>query len=274
MIKSMTGFGAAKGFISPCGSTNLEIRSNNHRFLDIVLHLPEGFLHLEQSIKSEIAKKMKRGHIVCRLEVNPFQLKKPLLNTHLIRDYYLSLKQISRQLNLKQQVDINTLAALPGVWTMQSRSVVALSWTKLRPLVKKAVDKIVQVRSREGRALCKDLRSRVSQAEKLLGVVKTKFKKVVEAKVKNCKTEDEKNGFLKSADITEEVVRLAFHLKNFRGCLQSSNDVGKELDFVLQEMQRESNTIGAKSIDGFISGCAVRLKSEIEKMREQVQNVE
>jgi len=274
MIKSMTGFGAAKGFISPWGRVNLEIRSINHRFLDIVLHLPEGFLHLEQKLKDEIAKRIKRGHIICRLEINPLQLKKPVLNKHLIKEYYFSLKQISRQLNLKQDININTLAGLPGIWTIQSQLSLSLSWSKIKPLVKEALDILIQRRQQEGRALYQDLGARVQRLGEALKIIKRRFKKVIKQRIRSYNTEEEKNNFLRSSDINEEVVRLSFHLKNFTRCLKNKKAVGKELDFILQEMQREANTIGAKSIDAIISNRVIGMRSEIEKMREQVQNVE
>ena len=275
MIKSMTGFGTAKGFISPWGRINLEIRSTNHRFLDIILHLPEGFLGLEQKLKEEIAKRIKRGHIICRLEMNPLQLKKPVLNKHLIKEYYLSLKRISRQLNLKDKdININTLARLPGIWVMQSQSSLSLSWSKINPLLKEALERLIQKRQQEGRAICQDLGTRTRRLSEILTIIKARFKKAIKQRVKSYIIDEEKNSFLRSSDINEEVVRLSFHLKHFTRCLKNKMVAGKELDFILQEMQREANTIGAKSIDALISNRVVGMKSEIEKMREQVQNVE
>ena len=275
MIRSMTGFGRIRGFIAPRGRVILEIRSVNHRFLDVVLHLPEGLLHLEQRLKDEIGKRIRRGHIICRLEVGPFQLKRPVLNKHLIKQYYLSLKQISKQLNLKENISINTLMGLSGVWSMQSQPSLSISWTRIKPLVKGALDILIQKRQREGRMLYRDLVTRAQRLDRILKIIKTRFRNVIKQRVKRYDSEEEKNGFLKSSDINEEVVRLSFHLKNFIRCLKNTKvAVGKELDFILQEMQREANTIGAKSIDAIISNRVIGMKSEIEKMREQVQNVE
>ncbi len=275
MIKSMTGFGKARGFISPWGAINLEIRSTNHRFLDIILHLPEGFLHLEQRLKDEIGKKVRRGHIVCRLEVNPLKLKRPVLNKHLIKEYYLSLRQISRQLDLKDEnIDINTLAGLPGIWSIQSGLSLPLSWGGIKPLIKEALDTLIKKRQQEGTAMSRDLRASAQRLDKILKIIKTRFKKVIKQRLRLYNTEEEKNSFLRSSDINEEIVRLSFHLKNFTRSLKNKKVVGKELDFILKEMQREANTIGAKSVDTVISNRIIRIKSEIEKMREQVQNVE
>lgn len=274
MIKSMTGFSRARGLISPWGRVSLEIRSTNHRFLDIVLHLPEGFLHLEQKLKDELAKRIRRGHIICKLEINPHKIKKPVLNKHLIEEYYLSLKQVSRRLNLSQDIDINTLASLPGIWSMQSHVALYPGWSKIKPLVKKALDRLIQVRQQEGRAMFKDVGMRSQRLGKMLKIIKARFKKVIQQRLRLYNTEEEKNGFLRSSDISEEIVRLSFHLKNFIHRLNNKKSVGKELDFILQEMQREANTIGAKSIDVVISNKVIGMKSEIEKIREQVQNVE
>lgn len=276
MIKSMTGFGRGRGYISPWGRVNLEIRSVNHRFLDIVLHLPEGLLLFEQRLREEIGKRIKRGHIICRLEINTLQLKKPVFNKYLIKEYHLSLKRISRQLKLKDKdININTLIGLPGVLSMQSQSSLSLSWRKLKPLVNKALDRLIQRRGLEGRALYRDLGIRMQRLGQMLTIIKSRFKKVTKRRLVLYNTEEEKNSFLKSSDINEEIVRLAFHLKNFTRCFRNKKTVvGKELDFILQEMQRETNTIGAKSIDILISSKVIGMKSEIEKMREQVQNVE
>jgi uncharacterized protein (TIGR00255 family) len=274
MIKSMTGFGRARRFIPPWGRVSLEIRSVNHRFLDIVLHLPEGLFYLEQRIKDEIAKRIKRGHIICRLEINTTQLKKAILNKQLIKEYYLALKQISRQFKLKQDIDINTLAELPGVWSVQAQPSISLSWGKLRSLVEEALDTLIKRRQQEGRALYQDLRVRAGRLDRILKIIKQKSKRVIRQKLCLYSTEEEKNAFLKSSDINEETVRLGFHLKNLARCLKNNKAVGKELDFILQEMQREANTIGAKSIAATVSAKVIRMKDEIEKMREQVQNVE
>jgi uncharacterized protein (TIGR00255 family) len=157
---------------------------------------------------------------------------------------------------------------------MQSQPSLGLSWSKVKPLVKEALERLVQRRQQEGRALYRDLRMRVEKLDAILKKIKTRFKKAIKQRLGLYNNDIEKNSFLRSSDINEEIVRLSFHLKNFARCLHSKKAVGKELDFILQEMQREANTIGAKSIDTFIASRTVRIKSEIEKMREQVQNVE
>ncbi len=274
MIRSMTGFGRARGFIVPWGRVSLEIRSVNHRFLDIIFHLPDSLLHLEQRLKEEISRYIKRGHVVCRLELNPSQLKKPVLNKRLIKEYYLTLRQLCRHIGIKEEVDINTLMGLPGVWSMQTQPSLFLGWAQIRPLVKEALGMVVKRRQREGIVLYNDLKKKVQRLGVTLRLIKARFRKVISRRIKQYKSEEEKNSFLKNSDINEEIVRLGSHLKNFTHCLKDSRAVGKELDFILQEMQREANTIGAKSIDTVISRRIIVIKSDIEKMREQVQNIE
>ncbi|MFC1657799.1 YicC/YloC family endoribonuclease [Candidatus Omnitrophota bacterium] len=274
MIKSMTGFARARRMVSPWGRVSLEIRSVNHRFLDIVLHFPDGFFYLEQKIRDEISRRIKRGHILCRIEINTSHLKKPFLNKQLIQEYYVSLKQISRKFQLKQDIDINALAALPGVWSVQTHPHLSFSWGRLRPLLKEALDTLVRKRQQEGRALYKDLRLKVDKLERLLAAIRLRSRTAIKQRLGLYETEEEKNAFLKSSDINEEIVRLSFHLKNLSRCLRNNKAVGKELDFILQEMQREANTVGAKSIDAIVSGKVIGMKDAIEKMREQVQNVE
>ena len=270
----MTGFARARGIMPSLGRVSLEIRSYNHRFLDIVLHLPEDSLQLEQKFKEGISERIARGHIVCRLEINIHRLKKPVLNKQLIKGYYLSLKQVSQQFNLKQDIDINTLAILPGVWSVQSQQSLSVSWGKIKPLLKEALDRLIKRRQQEGRALYRDLIISTQKLDKILKKIKVRFKRVIRQKLKLYESEEDKNSFLRNSDINEEIVRLVFHLKNFTRCLKSTKAVGKELDFILQEMQREANTTGAKSIDAIISDSVIGMKSQIEKMREQIQNVE
>ena len=168
MIKSMTGFARARRILPPWGRVSLEIRSVNHRFLDIVLHVPDGFFYLEQKIKDEISKRIKRGHILCRIEINTAHLKKPLLNKQLIGQYYVVLRQIARKFKLEQGIDINSLAMLPGVWSVQSYPHLSLSWRRLRPLLKDALDTLVSKRQQEGRALYKDLQSSADKLARIL----------------------------------------------------------------------------------------------------------
>jgi len=130
------------------------------------------------------------------------------------------------------------------------------------------------MRSREGQALSVHLKAGIEELRLSSEFIKGRFKKVVREKSGQFKSDVERAVFLKESDITEETDRLTYHIKNFKNKLGSSGPIGKELDFICQEMQREANTIGAKSVDVRVSGRVVQIKSQIEKLREQVQNVE
>lgn len=276
MINSMTGFGTATSTVPTLGRVSLEIRSTNHRFLDIILHLPEGCMHWEEGLRNLISKRIKRGHVICKLEVVNLPAKNFVLNKHLLKKYYLSLTQISRQLHLKQGVSLDALMELPGIWITNSTSSLRTYWPMIKGLAEKALDRLMQKRQKEGRAIYSDLEAKLLRLNEAIKTIRVRFKKVITQRLSLFNTDEEKNSFLKSSDINEELVRLSFHLKNLTSQLRSKSEraVGKELDFILQEMQRETNTIGAKSIDALISGKVVGIKSDIEKMREQIQNIE
>ena len=274
MIKGMTGFGAATGNVKPWGRLTLEIRSINHRFLDIVLHLPGGFSRLEDELKQEITKRLVRGRVTCTLNINGGATQKASLNKALLRRYFLELQKVKRELRLREEININNLMHLPGVWTVEEVQAGNESAAAIKLLLKKALDELVRCRQKEGQQMHRDLIGRLRRTREILSQIHARYAQVLRHRVAQIASPEEQNAFLKDADITEELVRLRFHLKSAMARLNSSGAVGKELDFIAQEMQREINTVGAKSIDAAVSGKVVQIKSEIEKIREQLQNIE
>jgi len=275
MLKSMTGFGKSEANIPAFGKVGFEVRSVNHRFLDIVCHFPEGFAYLEGRIKKEIEKKIKRGRITCLVNIIAKNEEKILINKRLLKEYYFSLNKLKRQLKIKEPLRMDTLIDLPGVLTVEeSGNHRNRIWRKLRPLINAAITDLAQTRAKEGRALYLDLKQRSEELKNALDVIEKRFKKVIKEKIDQIPAPEEKASFIKSSDITEEIIRLRFHINNFRKKLKKTGPVGKELDFIAQELSREVNTVGAKSIDAIISSNVVEMKSEIEKIREQLQNVE
>jgi uncharacterized protein (TIGR00255 family) len=140
--------------------------------------------------------------------------------------------------------------------------------------LERALDDLVKTRKNEGQALHKYLKKRAEALSINLQAVKLRFKEAIKAKLSILITDEERSSFLKESDINEELERLTFHIGNFKNKLTQSGPVGKELDFIAQEMQREANTLAAKSFDVGVSGKVVEMKSQIEKIREQVQNIE
>lgn len=275
MIKSMTGFGSKEAEISPFGKVSVELRSTNHKFLEAVFHLPEGFLVLEDRIKKELETKIKRGRVTCAINISGEGAQRVFINKKLLKDYIASLRNIKSRFHLQGEINLDTLIRLPGVLSL-AESILAKAriWPRLKILIRQALDELAATRQKEGRALQAYLKNRAQFLTQDLTNVKTRFKKVMRDKAAALESDEERASFLKDADISEELERLAFHSKNFQGRLSKAGPMGKELDFIAQEMQREANTIGAKSCDAAISGKVVRLKSQVEKIREQAQNVE
>jgi len=275
MINSMTGFGGKEIEVSSFGKISVELRSSNHKFLEVVLHMPEGFLSLEDKIKKEIEEKTKRGRVVCAVRILGGENTSAIVNYGLLKNYVASLKKIQERFHIKDEARIDTLINLPGVLSSVENNISkAEIWPYLRKLVNRALDDLVRTRQKEGRALSVYLKKGSLALKRGLGIIDTRFKKVIKEKIAKINTDEERVAFLKNTDISEETQRLAFHIRNFMQKLSKSSPVGKELDFIAQEMQREANTIGAKSCDSLISASVVQIKSQIEKIREQVQNIE
>lgn len=275
MINSMTGFGSRIGGVACLGKVCVEIKSSNHRYLETVLHLPEGFLSLEEPLRKEIEAKIKRGRIVLAINVMAGQSKRVFFNEKLLKDYLLWLNRLKKQFRIQDNLSLATLINLPGVLSLaEIDTAKAKVWLGLKRLVNQAISDLVRARQKEGAVLVAFLKTANHALKKDLEMISARFKKVIAKKASQIKIEEERLAFLKDSDITEEIKRLAFHARNFNFKLDQSSPLGKELDFITQEMQREANTIGAKSCDVWISGRVVQLKSRIEKMREQIQNIE
>jgi uncharacterized protein (TIGR00255 family) len=271
----MTGFGSREVEIKALGKICVELRSSNHKFLEAVFHLPEGLLFLEDRLKKEIEAKIKRGRVVCAVNIIESRVSPVVINRALLKQYISELKNIKEQFRLDDEVSINTLIHLPGVLSLEeSRIFKADIWPALKILMKRSLEELMKSRQKEGRALFRFLKNRSEGLKVHLGIVKIKFKKAVKAKLARIPLDEERASFLKDADVTEEIERLEFHIRNFKNKLSKHGPIGKELDFIAQEMQREANTLAAKSFDASISARVVQIKSQIEKIREQVQNIE
>ena len=274
-MNSMTGFASKERVIAPFGKISLEIRSTNHKFLEAVFHLPVGFLSLEDKIKKEIEARIKRGRFVCVMNILGSPANSIFVDNRLLKNYISTLKNIRQEANIKEDIRLDTLINLPGVLSLrEDRRSKSKIWPRLKTLVDTTLDDLVSMRKQEGRALQIYFKKSAKALEASLGMIKTTFQKAIKDKIAGLKTPEECTSFLKDTDITEELERLAFHIRNFKKKLSHSGPIGKELDFIAQEMQREANTMGAKSCDAIVSSRVVQVKSQIEKIREQVQNIE
>jgi len=275
MINSMTGFGSKEAGFDSLGKICVELRSSNHKFLETVLHLPEGFLSLEDKIKKEIEAKIKRGRVTCAITIIGARSPKAFINTVVLKEYIVELNKIKKELHLQDAVNINTLINLPGVLAVDENKITKTDiLPRLKGVLNQAILELVKTRQKEGRALYGYLKGKAENLAKDLTLVKTRYKSAVQQKSATYKNVEERGSFLKDSDINEEIERLTIHIRNFKDKLSKSGPVGKELDFIAQEMQREANTMAAKLFDASLSVRVVQMKSQIEKIREQVQNIE
>jgi uncharacterized protein (TIGR00255 family) len=275
MISSMTGFASNESLIEPWGKISVELRSINHKFREVALHLPEGFISFEEKIKKEIEVKIKRGRITCVVTIIGGAANRIFVNRALLKNYVAEMTWIKNEFAITEGMRLGDLINLPGVLSLEEN---AMSNKKIWPILKhvliKSVQDLIKTRQREGKAICAYLKARAQRLDRDLRAVKTRFDNSMKSRLLQLNNDEEKSSFLKDADISEEMQRLAFHIKNLKRKLSGCGAVGKEVDFIAQEMQRETNTMGAKSSDIRISALVVQMKSQIEKIREQAQNIE
>jgi uncharacterized protein (TIGR00255 family) len=275
IINSMTGFGCQETEIISLGRISVELRCTNHKFLETVFHLPEGLLSLEDKLKKEIEGGVKRGRIYCAINIKGQLAQGIFVNRKLLKNYLRELNSIKKEFKINDGLSLDSLIRLPGILSLkEDKPVGAHIWEKLQPILSQALTNLLSARHKEGQALAILLKKRSALLKNDLAFIKRRFVVAVKNKLKNIQAEEERVAFLKGADVTEETDRLHFHINNFQHKLAQGGAVGKELDFITQEMQREANTLAAKSFDLIISGRAVEMKSQIEKIREQVQNIE
>ncbi|MFA6217480.1 MAG: YicC/YloC family endoribonuclease [Candidatus Omnitrophota bacterium] len=275
VIQSMTGFGSQEAQIPLFGAISFELRSINHKGMEVVIHLPDGYASLEAKIKKEIEAKIRRGRITCSMSIVGGKASRVFFNKDLLKEYLGACKDIRSRFKVKGEASLDTLLHLPGVVSLVENKVYAQQiWPRLKKIAVAAIDDLVATRKKEGEALYNHVISVAKSLDETLNVIKSRFKKSVGERLSKIKTDDERVGFLKDSDITEEVERLSFHINNFQDILQKNGPIGKELDFIAQEMQREANTMAAKSCDVGISAKVIYVKSQIEKIREQLQNIE
>lgn len=275
MLSSMTGFGSRQENIPTLGQVRVEFRSSNHKFLDTILHLPDGYLFLEEKIKRAVDARIKRGRVTCAVSINRQITSDVHINEELLGSYLLAANNIKTKFHIKDDIHLDTLIHLPGLISLSQGQITGeIVWPNLKPLVDKALEDFVKMRQKEGKALEAHLSSCVRAVAASLSTIEKRACTAVAKKCCALRTDDERASFMKDSDISEELKRLQYHISNFKNKIARKGPLGKELDFIAQEMQREANTIGAKSFDVVISARVVKIKSQIEKIREQVQNVE
>jgi len=288
----MTGFGQATAR-GKLGKWKVEIRSLNNRFFDVTVRVPERFYTYEEKIRGLIQRKVKRGKVnlnaICEEAIK--KEDRVVINEKVARRYYDQLHKLKRHLKLDGEIRLESLLSYPGIISYQAPGVgETKEWSNLKDAAEKALDKLIKDRQREGSVLSRDLVKRVANIDKTLTGIKKRstiniqhYKKNLARRVKDLsngkeldrtRLETEVAIFAKNCDIQEEITRIKGHTRNFRKCLQIRSEIGKKLDFIAQELHREITTIGSKANDFKISQGVIQVKSEIEKIREQVKNIE
>jgi len=291
MIKSMTGYGRAS---SPSGekALTIEIKSVNHRFRDISAKLPSKLSFLDSDIRKEIEKVVIRGKIDTIISFESHGETKALeVNIPLAREYYKAITRLKEELAIESNMTLSELASVKDIIKFSDTPVDEDAMRELLfPVLSKALVSLNEMRLKEGETLKSDLLNRLSAiaaASKEIELRQPEQTKLYAAKltkrigelsegidIDEGRITQEVAIMAEKSDITEEVVRLDSHLKQLREFLKSEDSVGRKLDFLIQEMNREINTIGSKSNDAGISRKVVEMKAEVEKIREQVQNIE
>lgn len=292
MISSMTGYG--RGEATGNGRRFVvEIRSVNHRYADFAIRLPKEYATLEDRMRKYIQSRIDRGHLDVYVNAQSLGGRKRQLQVdkELAIAYYNSLEELKGHLGLSGTVDIEVMTRLPDIFVLEELPEEAEQyWPALEAALGEALDRLIRMRGAEGKALAVDMENRVTCIEHLLVAVRERAPLVIDeyrerlARRINELTGDntldgdrlalEVSLFADRSDITEELVRLGSHLQQLHGALTGGGTVGRKLQFILQEIHRELNTVGSKAGDSEISRKIVEAKSELEKLREQAQNVE
>lgn len=289
----MTGYG--KGMVNGDDfSVSVDLKTVNNRFLDIHLRVSSDLSALETSIKRRISSRLSRGRVDVNVSIERTAQIAYELNRPLIAGYVQALKEMQRDFEIGGDLDINSLARIPGALQPARNGIDERMTAALDQAVDQALDELEKMRQQEGEALRNELRDRVNKIEALVPTIENAAAGLADAyrvrlqkrigellnrggqvvEIDPSRLAQEVAYLADRSDVSEEMVRLRSHLSQFQEALDSPGETGKMLDFLLQELNREANTTLSKSTDLAIKEAGLAMKAEVEKLREQVQNVE
>lgn len=291
-LLSMTGYGSAKGSVEGQEIT-VELKSVNNRYLDCSVRLPRNFLFAEDTVKQAVSAGVSRGKVDVFVSAQASQDSGTVVsvNEELARGYRDAVARIAGTLGLESGLSAFSLARFPDVLTVERRELDKdKAAAALSEITAKAVEEFNAMREREGERLRRDMLGKLETIEGLVSVVEERspqtvkeYRERLEARLRDILADrslDEQRVITEAAifadrtAVDEETVRLRSHIAQFRTMLEEGSPIGRKMDFLVQEFNRESNTIGSKCSDASLAKVVVDLKSEIEKIREQLQNVE
>jgi uncharacterized protein (TIGR00255 family) len=292
MVKSMTGFGKGEGDTS-LGKLSVEVRSVNHRYCDINVKLPKRLAPFENRVKEAVRSQVSRGRIDVSLKLDNLGEEKVQLHVdlHLAEQYYQALQSLREKLQLKDEVSLSLLAGSKDLITAKEETGdIEPYWQEMVPILKRSFQDLDEMKRSEGESIARDIQQRLQYIAQQLTWIKQRFPSCLEAYqnrlrerlqslLKGMETDllrfQQEVAFLaERTDITEEIVRTESHLNQFATLLEGEEPSGRKMEFLLQEIHREVNTVSAKASDAEISQRVVEIKGELEKIREQVQNIE
>ena len=291
MAYSMTGIGRASGTIkSPPVKFDVEIKSYNHRFLEISVKAPTVLQPFEDEIRRAIQKSVLRGHIIVTIqqdrEVSPGHFA---VDQVLLEAYLTLVQELKKKYKISGELDINTLLSIPGLIKFsQSYECDSSLYKEFKPVLEQAIENFLRMKKKEGENIVKAMNDSIKiiegcvrDIEKFIPMRNEYYKNHLQNLIKKGMPQFDESRFYQEllynvdrTDVTEECKRLCSHIALFKESLEKNDHPGRRLNFLLQEMQREANTLSVKANYLDISKMVVRIKEEIEKIREQVQNIE
>lgn len=292
MIKSMTGFGRAEEIIEG-RDIIVEIRSVNHRYYEFSARVPRAYGYIEEKLKSYLNGRISRGKVEVSVSITAIEAADTQIeiNKAVAKGYVDALRSVGEELDLEDDLTLSQLVRLPDVFTVRKAADdEELIWNSVRTVADEAVSRFIAMRETEGLKMKEDVLERADIIERLVDEVESlspisaeNYRNKLYARL--CEVLADKNIdeqrlvteaaiFADKTAVAEETVRLKSHIRQLRDMLSLNEPVGRKLDFLIQEFNREANTIGSKAQDIAVTKIVVDLKSEIEKIREQIQNIE
>ena len=291
-MRSMTGFGRAK-LEKNNRIYSIEIKSVNHKYSDISIKLPRSLNYLEDSIKKQISLKVARGKIDVFVTFENYseQGKEVVINEELVKEYMEKIKLLAEKNNLSMNIPVTEITKLPDVLTLkETEEEEDTIQNELLECLEQAINNFVEMRTIEGNKIKEDLKARIDKVEcdvqkiseystRLVQEYVVKLEERIKEILKTDVVDQSRLAmevvlFADKCSVEEELTRLKSHIEQFRTLINSEGTIGKKIDFLLQEMNRETNTMGSKSGSLDITNLVVNIKTELEDIREQIQNIE
>ncbi len=291
MIKSMTGFGRTK-LVKDLREYQVEMKSVNHKYSDINIKLPRSISYLEEDIRKIVLSKVKRGKIEVFITFDNYsdEGKNIIINKEIAKVYINNLKELADEENISSNIEVTEISKLPDVLTIKNIENEEKIKEEIVQAVTEATEKLVNMRKIEGEKIATDLLNRINNIDVIVKEISQLSTGLIEEYV--VKLENRIKEILKTdqvdktrlaqevviysdkCSIEEELTRLNSHIAQFKDLLNSEDAIGKKLDFLIQEMNRETNTIGSKSVNLDITNKVIDIKTILEDIREQIQNIE